>query len=115
MDSVKTKCYVAPMANVIPLPTARGASTRAELFLRIGETHYGQIASLYSEGYVPIRRAIFDASKLKYQLDFLKTLRDDGVELILDPKAAGARSRRTSCSPGAPLRARPRRQKAITP
>ncbi len=35
-----------------------------------------------------MRRAIFDASKLKHQLDFIKTLRDDKVELILDTKAA---------------------------
>lgn len=76
------------MTNVIPLPTARGAATRLDLFLRVGETRYGQIANLYAEGRVPLRRAIFDASVLKHQLDFLRTLRDDGVELTLDPKAA---------------------------
>ena len=76
------------MSNVIPLPTARGASTAIDLFLRIGEAHYGQIATLYAEGRIPVRRAIFDASKLKHQLDFAKTLRGDGVELILDTKAA---------------------------
>lgn len=76
------------MSNIIPLPTARGANTALDLFLRTGEAHYGQIASLYAEGRVPIRRVIFDASKLKHQLDFVKTLRDDGVELILDTKAA---------------------------
>lgn len=67
------------MTNVFPLPTARGASTPAELFLRVGEGHYGQVASLYSEGKLPIRRAVFDASKLKHQIDFMKTLRDDKV------------------------------------
>lgn len=76
------------MANVIPLQTARSASTPAELFLRVGDTHYGQVASLYSEGGLPIRRAIFDASKLKHQIDFIKTLRDDKVELTLDTKLA---------------------------
>lgn len=76
------------MANVIPLQTARNASTPAELFLRVGETHYGQVASLYAEGRLPVRRAIFDASKLKHQIDFVKTLRDEKVELTLDTKAA---------------------------
>lgn len=76
------------MANVIPLPTAKGASTPVDLFLRVGESSYGQVAHLYAEGRLPIRRAIFDASKLRHQLSFLKTLRDDGVELILGTKAA---------------------------
>lgn len=92
------------MANVIPLPTARGASTPAELFLRVGEAHYGQVASLYSEGKLAIRRAVFDASRLKYQIDFMKTLRDDKVELILDTKAAelAALSRYQGRPSGAP-------------
>jgi hypothetical protein len=76
------------MTNVIPLPTARGAATPIDLYLRLGEAHYSQIELLYAERRLPIRRAIFDASKCRHQLDFLKTLRDDGVELILDTKAA---------------------------
>jgi hypothetical protein len=76
------------MTNVIPLQTARNASTPADLFLRVGETHYGQVASLYAEGKLPVRRAIFEASKIKHQVDFIKTLRDDKVELTLDTKAA---------------------------
>lgn len=76
------------MANVIPFQARRSAPTPAELFLRVGETHYGQVASLYAEGRLPVRRAIFDASKLKRQVDFIKTLRDDKVELTLDTKAA---------------------------
>lgn len=76
------------MTNVIPLQTARSAATPAELFLRVGESHYGQIASLYAEGKLPVRRAIFDVSKLKHQVDFVNTLRNDQVELTLDTKAA---------------------------
>lgn len=92
------------MTNVIPLPTARGASTRVDLYLRLGEAHYSQLELLYSEGRLPIRRAIFDASKCRHQLDFLKTLRDDGVELILDTKAAelGALTRYQGWPSGAP-------------
>ena len=37
------------MSNVIPLPTARGAATPLDLFLRVGEAHYGQIANLYAD------------------------------------------------------------------
>ena len=76
------------MSNVILLPTAKGAATPLDLFLRVGEAHHGQIAALYTEGKVPVRRAILDASRLRYQLHFLKTLREDGVELTLDPKTA---------------------------
>jgi hypothetical protein len=76
------------MSNIIPLPTAKGATTSLDLFLRVGEVHYGQIASLYTEGRVPLRRAILDISRLRYQLGFLKTLRESGVELTLDPKTA---------------------------
>jgi hypothetical protein len=65
------------MSNIIPLPTARGASTWLDLFLRLGETHYAQAATLYAEGKLPVRRAMFDASKVRHQLDFLKTLRDE--------------------------------------
>ena len=92
------------MANVIPFPTAKGESTAAELFLRIGEASYGKVASLYAEGRLPVSHAIFDASKLRHQLSFVKTLRDDGVELILDTKAAelGALSKYQGWASGAP-------------
>lgn len=77
------------MSNIIPLPTAKGTATALDLFLRVGGAHYGQVEVLYAEGRLTsLRRAIFDASMLKHQLSFLKTLRDDGVELTLDPKAA---------------------------
>src|SRR5580698_8876879 len=76
------------MSNIVLLPTAKGAITPLDLFLRIGEAHYGQIESLYDQGRMPLRRAIFDASRLRHQLNFVKTLREDGVELTLDPKTA---------------------------
>jgi len=85
---MKIKCYNVAMSNIIPLPTAKGAATPLDLFLRVGEAHYGQIADLYAEGRVPLRRAIFDASRLRHQLDFVRTLRENEVELTLDPKAA---------------------------
>lgn len=92
------------MANVIPLPTARGAATPLDLFLRLGEAHYAQAAILYAEGRLPIRRAVFDASKVRHQADFLRTLRDDGVEVMLDTKAAelGALTRYQGRPSGAP-------------
>jgi hypothetical protein len=85
---VKRKCYDSVMSNVIPMPGAKGATTPLDLFLRVGENHYGQIANLYAEGRVPLRRAIIDASRLRHQLNFVKTLRENGVELSLDPKTA---------------------------
>ena len=76
------------MANVIPLPTARGASSPIGLFLRIGEMSYKQAEVLHHEGRLPIKHAIFDASKFKHQKGFAKTLREAGTEIILDTKAA---------------------------
>lgn len=76
------------MSNVVPLPTARGGNARLDLFLRLGEAHYGQVANLHAEGRFALRRAIFDASRLKHQLSFLKTFREDGIEVTLDPKTA---------------------------
>lgn len=76
------------MANVIPFPNAKGETTAVDLFLRVGEASYVQIEKLYGEGRLPIRRAIFDASKVRHQVNFLKTLQEDGVERILDTKAA---------------------------
>jgi hypothetical protein len=92
------------MSNIVPLPTARGAATPLDLFLTVGEVHHGQIAILYAEGRATIRRAIFDASRLRHQLNFLNTLRDDGVELTLDPKTAelGALNRFEGYAAGAP-------------
>lgn len=92
------------MANVIPFPSSKGECTPAELFLRIGEASYSKVASLYAEGRLPVTRAIVDASKLRHQLSFVKTLRDDGVELILDTKAAelGALSKFQGWASGAP-------------
>jgi len=77
------------MTNIIPLQTARAApATQPELFVRIGEAHYSQLAHLYAEGKFRPRRVIFDASRLKHTSDFAKALHGDGVELTLDTKAA---------------------------
>lgn len=76
------------MANVVPLPNARGASSPIGLFLRVGELSYRQAEILHHEGRLPINHAIFDASKFKHQKGFAKTLREAGTEIILDTKAA---------------------------
>lgn len=92
------------MTNIIPLPTARSAATRADLFVRIGESQYSQLAHLYAEGRLKPRRAILDASRLRHTVDFAKTLHDDGVELTLDTKAAelAALTKHAGWAAGAP-------------
>jgi hypothetical protein len=92
------------MANVIPLPTARGASSPIGLFLRVGEMSYKQAEVLHHEGRLPIKHAIFDASKFKHQRGFAKTLREGGTETILDTKAAelAAPARYSGNAAGAP-------------
>ncbi|UIP08053.1 hypothetical protein LY632_06580 [Erythrobacter sp. SDW2] len=74
------------MSNVIPMPGSTGRKTPADLFLRVGEANHAQVAQLYAEGALPIARAVFDASRLRHQVEFAKTLRDDNVELTLDTK-----------------------------
>jgi len=50
----------------------RAASSPIGLFLRVGEMSYVQAEGLHHEGRLPIRHAIFDASKFKYQKGFAK-------------------------------------------
>lgn len=88
MHSCNTNDKELAMANVIPLPTAKGANSPIGLFLRVGEMSYKQAEILHHEGRLPIRHAIFDASKFKHQRGFAKTLREAGTETILDTKAA---------------------------
>lgn len=92
------------MSNIIPLPSSRGATGRADMFVRIGEAQYSQLAHLYAEGRLKPRRAILDASRLRHTAEFAKTLRGDGVELTLDTKAAelGALTKYAGWAAGAP-------------
>lgn len=56
-------------------------------FIRIDGSHI-KCGELYAAGRLPIKRAVFDASRIKTQKEFVDSLRRDGVEIILDTEVA---------------------------
>ena len=56
--------------------------------IRTGEMSYRKYGDLYAEGRLPARHVIIDASKARFQREFIRALRDGGSDVILDTKAA---------------------------
>jgi hypothetical protein len=65
----------------------RNPSRPIAQFIRINESHrrYGD---LYAAGKLPIRRAVFDASRITSQKEFVQALKRDHVEIVLDTEVA---------------------------
>lgn len=57
-------------------------------FFRLGHTGYRILENLHAAGRLPIKRAVVDASHMDKQKDLINSLKAEGTELILDPKAA---------------------------
>lgn len=57
-------------------------------FLRVGHTGHRKLADFHAAGRLPYRRMVFDASHIDEQSDLLKTVRDAGMETVLDPNFA---------------------------
>ncbi len=56
-------------------------------FIRIGDAHR-KLGELHAAGRLPVRRAVFDASRLRRQIDLVNAFRRDSVEIVLDPEIA---------------------------
>ena len=56
-------------------------------FIRVDDAHR-RFGDLYAAGRLPIRRAVFDASRIQSQREFVEALRRDGVEIVLDTEVA---------------------------
>ena len=56
--------------------------------IRTGEMSYRQYEHLHAEGNLPAKHVIVDASKARFQKEFIRALRDGGADVILDTKAA---------------------------
>ncbi len=56
-------------------------------FIRVDGAH-GRFGDLYAAGRLPIDRAIFDASRISNQKEFVEALKHDGVEIVLDTEVA---------------------------
>lgn len=54
--------------------------------IRTGETAFKQLGNLHAEGRLPASSVIIDASKARFQKEFIGALRDTGSEILLDPK-----------------------------
>ncbi len=56
--------------------------------IRTGEMAYRQYEDLHAEGRLPAKHVIVDASKARFQKEFIRALRDSEADVILDTKAA---------------------------
>lgn len=77
------------MTNVIEF---KSATKPIAQFVRIDDAHrkYGD---LYAAGRFPIRRAVFDASRVLTQKELIAALKRSGVEIVLDTEVAELASR----------------------
>lgn len=75
-------------AEVIHLPTGQPVRTPIGHVIRTGETSYRQFENLHAEGRLPAMTVIVDASKARFQKEFISALREQGAEVILDTKVA---------------------------
>lgn len=74
--------------NVILLPSAQPVRTPINHAIRTGEWSYRQLENLHAEGRLPATTVIIDASKARFQREFIAALKDSGAEIILDTKCA---------------------------
>jgi len=73
---------VSMLANVIAFPRQPLGQ-----YVRIGHA-FRQLEFLFKSGRLPVRRAVFEASHVAQQTDFLRDLAGEGVELVLDTNVA---------------------------
>jgi hypothetical protein len=77
-------------AQVLPFPSTRSSPdvvSPLAHFVRIGEAHR-KLYDLHATSRLPVTRVVVDASRFRYQKEFIKTLRDEGAEIVLDTEAA---------------------------
>ena len=65
----------------------RGSTRPIAHFVRVDDAHR-RLGDLYAAGRLPIRRAVFDASRIARQKEFVAALKRDGVEIVLDTEVA---------------------------
>ena len=76
------------MAKVIQLPPTGAVRTPIGHAIRTGEASYKRLENLHAEGRLPARAVIVDASKARFQKEFIRALRATGADVTLDPKVA---------------------------
>ena len=76
------------MAKVVQLQPTGGLRTPIGHAVRTGEASYRRLEDLHAEGRLPARAVIVDASKARFQREFIRSLRATGADVTLDPKVA---------------------------
>ena len=76
------------MAKVVQFPPTGPLRTPIGHAIRTGELSYRRLQDLYAGGRLPARAVIVDASKARFQKEFIRSLRASGADVTLDPKVA---------------------------
>lgn len=76
------------MAEIVQLMQTGGLRTPIGHVIRTGEASYRQLEHLHAEGRLPARAVVIDASKARFQKEFIQSLRATGADVTLDPKVA---------------------------
>ena len=76
------------MPKVVHLPPTGALRTPVGHAIRTGETAFRRLEDLHAEGRLPARAVIVDASKARFQREFIRSLRSTGTDVTLDPKVA---------------------------
>ena len=72
-------------ATITRLPAIRTPLGHA---IRTGEAWFRKLEHLHAKGRLQADTVIVDASKARFQMEFIRALKDEGAEIILDTKAA---------------------------
>lgn len=92
LDFVKLKCILVLRSGMklmaATVHVLRPQSPPLAGFLRLGHTGHRKLADLHAAGRFPYRRIVVDAAHLVEQRDLLRTLKQAGCEIVLDPNAA---------------------------
>jgi len=57
-------------------------------FLRVGATGHRKLEAMLAAGHFPYKRVVFEASHIGEQKELVKSLKENGCEIILDPNFA---------------------------
>ena len=75
-------------ATIVELPSHTALRSPICHAIRTGESSYRQLEHLYAQGRLPSETIIVDASKARFQREFIRSVREKGSDIILDTKAA---------------------------
>ena len=76
------------MTEVVQLQPTTTLHTPIGHAIRTGEASYRRLEDLHAEGRLPARAVIVDASKARFQRNFIQSLCAVGADVTLDPNVA---------------------------